>query len=187
MSSVRAVKKQKLEQQGTELLVEIPIVTPGGKVKLLRALVDTGSSGCIILNEFTLGMAKTSNSITRWTTKGGDYQTNMKCKVTFTFPEFDMNSTVNWEFHVGTETSASSSYDMIIGRDLLFKMGMGICFSSKTIQWNGLERPMRPLGELKSQGVAHHIYQNCYESALTQATSSRVNKILDAEYRKLIF
>ncbi|MFM8622332.1 MAG: hypothetical protein ACKOB3_03010, partial [Holophagaceae bacterium] len=36
-----------------EIVVEIPSPKGQGKTQILRALLDSGSTGCIILNEFT--------------------------------------------------------------------------------------------------------------------------------------
>ena len=118
-------------------------------------------------------------------TKGGVYQTNKKCKLPFKLVEFDMQTTINWEFHVDETTKPEdSNYDMIIGRDLLGELGMDICFSTSTIQWRGVSVPMREYGDLRSRQVAHLIYLENFESELTQAVSSRVNRILDAKYEK---
>jgi hypothetical protein len=95
------------------------------------------------LNEFTKGLPKEKSCGTKWMTKGGVYQTNLKCQVTFKLIEFDSTITIKWNFHVDeVESSSHTNYDMILGRDFLMETGMDICFSTYTIQWNGITIPM---------------------------------------------
>jgi hypothetical protein len=49
-------KKMKLSHSTTELIVEVRFGDKLDKSRNLKALIDTGSSGCIILNEFTKGI-----------------------------------------------------------------------------------------------------------------------------------
>jgi hypothetical protein len=49
-------KKAKLNHLATELIVEVRYRDKLNKSRNLKALIDTGSSGCIILNEFTAGI-----------------------------------------------------------------------------------------------------------------------------------
>jgi hypothetical protein len=49
-------KKAKSKHIATELIVEIRHGEKLNKSRNLKALIDTGSSGCIILNEFTAGI-----------------------------------------------------------------------------------------------------------------------------------
>ena len=185
MSSLRENKKQKVEQKGSEILIEIQPATEQGVPKVVRCLLDTGSSGCILLNEFTTGYGAVKAETTKWMTKGGIYQTTKKCKLPFKLVEFDMQTTVNWEFHVDeTSKSESSNYDMIVGRDLLGELGMDICFSTSTIHWRGVSVPMRDYGDLRSRQAAHLIYVENFETEITKSVSKRVNQILDAKYEK---
>ena len=62
-------------QKSPEIVVEIPV--EGGKKPplVLRALLDSGSTGCIILNEFTKGLSKKFDKTEKWMTKGGTFTT----------------------------------------------------------------------------------------------------------------
>ncbi|HEY9708671.1 MAG TPA: reverse transcriptase family protein, partial [Oculatellaceae cyanobacterium] len=185
LSSLKEVKKQKIEHKGSEIIIEIQPAMEGDLPNIARCLLDTGSSGCILLNDFTHGYKASKVEVTRWMTKGGIYQTNKKCKVPFKLIEFDMQTTINWEFHIDETTKPEhSNYDMIIGRDLLGELGIDICFSTNTIQWRGVSVPMRDYGDLRSRHAVHLIYLENFESEMAQAMSSRVNRILDAKYEK---
>jgi hypothetical protein len=49
-------KKAKLNHLATEVIVEVQYGDKLNKSCNLKALIDTSSSGCIILNEFTAGI-----------------------------------------------------------------------------------------------------------------------------------
>ena len=113
-------KKTKLSHLTTELIVEVRYGEKLNKRRNLKALIDTGSSGCIILNEFTKGIHhQRGEDSQRWTTKGGIFKTNGICPIKFYLPEFSTQECVKWKFHVDdTVQTVESRYDMIIGRDL---------------------------------------------------------------------
>ena len=50
---------------------------------------------------------------------GGQFTTNKTGSVTVLLPEFNLKKQITWTFHVDDRSKASSTYDMIIGRDLL--------------------------------------------------------------------
>jgi hypothetical protein len=90
---------------------------------LLRALADTGASSSIILEAYTSALfIKTDDSnTTTWSTMGGKFTTIKTGFVTFSLPEFNLKKQmcISWEFHVDDRSESSSTYEMIIGRDLL--------------------------------------------------------------------
>jgi hypothetical protein len=88
---------------------------------LLRALADTGANSSIILEAYTSApFIKTDDSnATTWSTMGGKFSTNKTGFVTFSLPEFNLKKQISWAFHVNESSESSSTYDMIVGRDLL--------------------------------------------------------------------
>jgi hypothetical protein len=114
-------KKTKLSHATTEIIVEVRYGDKLDKSRNLKALIDTGSSGCIILNEFTIGIHhKRSENPQQWMTKGGLFQTNGICPVKFYLPEFSTQECIKWNFHVDNSKHITKSrYDVILGRDLL--------------------------------------------------------------------
>ena len=78
----QAANSTVVRQKSPEILVEIPISGERKSQRILRALLDSGSTGCIILNEFKVGLSKKVDKTERWTTKGGTFTTKGKCRVT---------------------------------------------------------------------------------------------------------
>jgi hypothetical protein len=178
-------KKPKLNHTVTELIVEVRYGEKLKKSRNLKALIDTGSSGCIILNEFIAGIQhqKSENS-QRWMTKGGLFETNGICPVKFYLPEFSTQECVKWKFHVdSSKQTIKSRYDMIIGRDLLEQLPLDIKFSDHTLSWQERSIPMKLMDELNSKNI-NTIVEECYESILTGEMTRRTMEILDAKYEK---
>jgi hypothetical protein len=68
---------------------------------------------------------------------GGKFTTNKTVFVTFSLPEFNLKTQMysSWEFHVDVRSESSSTYDMIMGRDLLGELGMIMNFNDHTVTW----------------------------------------------------
>ena len=82
------VKRMKATHKSPEVIVEIPTGEDGEPPHILRGLLDSGSTGCIILNEFTKGLHKRFGSTEQWMTKGGIFTTKGKCCVPMMLPVF---------------------------------------------------------------------------------------------------
>jgi hypothetical protein len=63
--------------------------------------------------------------------------------VTFSLPEFNVKNQISWAFHVYDRSEASSTYDMIIGRDLLGEFGIIMNFNDHTVTWDTDTIPMK--------------------------------------------
>ena len=82
---------QKLEKTNHLTPVAIVLVnTQLGKsrFKKNRILLDSRSSGSIILKKFVRKLCMQNDTTTSWITKGGNFQTSKKCKTTFVLKEF---------------------------------------------------------------------------------------------------
>ena len=60
----------------------------------------------------------------------------------FTLPTFHEHRNISWTAFVDEATKLSSRYDMIIGRDLLNKLGMNFLFSTNLMEWDIASTPM---------------------------------------------
>ena len=173
-------------QKSPEIQVEIPV--DGGKKppRVLRALLDSGSTGCIILNEFTLGLSKKFDKTEKWTTKGGTFTTKGKCRVPMVLTDFTRSTTVEYDCYVDpTQKSSPNNYDLILGKDFQQEFGIDILNSQLTLRWNGIEVPMRNYGELATRtGASSFALQNADEIDPTGDLQKRVTRILDAKYEK---
>ena len=56
------------------------------------------------------------------------------------FPEFNPTAEITQTVHV---TNTLGNYDLIIGRELLHKLGVDISFSTKTMTWNDVTINMK--------------------------------------------
>jgi hypothetical protein len=75
---------------------------------------------------------------------------------------------------------------MIIGRDLLGKLGSILNFNDKTVTWDNDTIPMKDRGSLNSQKSLTEIYLTANEPQSLMDEFSCSNKILDAEYKPAI-
>jgi hypothetical protein len=116
----------------------------------------------------------------------GQFTTDKTGIVTFLLPEFILKKQITWEFHVDDRSKPSDTYGMIIGRDLLGKLGIILNFNDKTVTWDTDTIPMKDRGSLNSQKVITEIYLNANESQSLMDDFSRSTKILDAEYKPAI-
>jgi hypothetical protein len=65
--------------------------------------------------------------------------------VTFSLPEFNLKKQMcsSWEFHEDDRSESSSTYDMIIGRDLLGELRIIMNFNDHMVSWNTDTIPMK--------------------------------------------
>jgi hypothetical protein len=65
--------------------------------------------------------------------------------VTFSLTEFNLNKQMcsSWPFHVDERSELSSTYDMIIGRDLLGELGIIKNFNDHMVTWDADTIPMK--------------------------------------------
>jgi hypothetical protein len=69
---------------------------------------------------------------------GGKFTTTKTGFVTFSLSEFNLRKQMfcSWEFHVDDRSESSSTYDMIMGRDLLVELGIIMNFNDHTVTWD---------------------------------------------------
>jgi hypothetical protein len=114
---------------------------------LLRALADPGAISSIILEAYTSApfiKIDDSNTIT-WSTMGGKFTTTKTGFVTFSLPEFNLKKQMcsSWAFHVDDRSESSSTYDMIMVRDLLGELGIIMNFNDHAVTWDTDTIPMK--------------------------------------------
>jgi hypothetical protein len=121
---------------------------------LLRALADTGVSSSSILEAYTSApfIKADDNNTTTWSTMGGKFTTTKTRFVTFSLPEFNLKKQMcsSWAFHVDDRSESSSTYDMIMGRDLLGESGIIMNFNDHTVTWGTDTIPIKERGTLSS-------------------------------------
>jgi hypothetical protein len=116
----------------------------------------------------------------------GQFTTDYTGLVSFVLPEFNLKKQIAWEFHVDDQSKPWNTYEMIIGRDLLGKLGIMLNFNDTTFTWNTDTIPMKDRGYLNSQRSITEIYLTANEPQSLMDKISRSTKILDAEYKPAI-
>jgi hypothetical protein len=78
---------------------------------------------------------------------GGKFTTfktlNCILLVTFSPPEFNLKKQISWAFHLNDRSESSSTYDMIMGRNLLGELGIIMNFNDHTVTWDTDTIPMK--------------------------------------------
>ena len=103
----------------------------------------------------------------------GTVHTGGIARAEFSLPEFHEDKLLEWNVHL---TPKLGNYDMIIGRDLLTRVGIDIHFSTHTCTWDNSTIPMRNSDtEIKQSYLVE-------ESGPIKQATTRLKKILDAKY-----
>ena len=143
-----------------------------------NVLLDPGTSASIISYKCVKNntdVRKKENS-TIWGTPAGGIKTDQKVRMKFTLNEFFCNKKINWDFHVA-KPYHKLGYDMIMGRDLLYELGIIIDFKNLKLAWDGEEISM-PRQEM-SCIIPCKTHE---EPTSVNYLSSRATRILDARY-----
>ena len=77
-----------------------------------------------------------------WTTTAGTFNTTEKVELNFSLPGLNPSSVINTDAHV---VDTLGDYGIILGRDLLERVGIDILFSTKTIEWGQYSTPIKPV------------------------------------------
>ena len=59
-------------------------------------------------------------------------------------PEFHAHRLIEWDMYVDDSTSLTT-YDMIVGRDLMDSIGLDLIFSENLMRWDNATVPMRTI------------------------------------------
>ena len=163
----------------------VEIEDKNGKIKPIRCLLDTGTSSSIVLRQYVApGKAGGySGQKTRWTTWGGEFVTKKKARVDFKFPELSTSKEVQWVCHVDETTDPNlAQYDMILGMDLMTKIGIVVDTERKVVRWERMETPLKNRGTQISNYWIEQVYQTTQDPSVLQSAEERHAKILDADY-----
>jgi hypothetical protein len=87
---------------------------------------------------------------------------------------------------VNDRLKATSTYDMIIVRDLLGELGIILDFNDKNVTWDTDTIPLKDGGILNSQNALTEVHLSANQPQSLVNKLSRSTKILDAEYKLAI-
>jgi hypothetical protein len=96
--------------------------------------------------------------------------------MTFSVPEFNLKKQMcsSWAFHVDDRSESSSTYDMIMGRDLLGELGTIMNFNDHTVTWDTETIPMKDRGTLHDLLCYKGIKKDLHSSIIETETKSTV-------------
>ena len=103
------------------------------KPKKLRALLDSEATASLITKQYAEGYHITSEEDTAWYTAARYFRTDGKIKAKLAIPELNPTGKVTYNLHVVPTLGA---YDVILGRDILQELGIGIDFNLEIVTWN---------------------------------------------------
>ena len=177
-------KCQKINQLTPVIVALVNTQLGKSRFKKIRILLDSGSSGSIILEKFVRKLCMQNDTTTSWIMKGGNFQTSKKCKTTFILKELFENKSLEWNLHVDS-TPGPHWYDMILGRNIMSKLGITLDFKDQTITWDDSTINMKDpesLPDLLDPINDFFWSNNIYETEELQKASAHLQKILNVKY-----
>ena len=112
----------------------------------------------------------------------------MIASVGFKMVEFksQKNNTIEYKFQVDERSDPRKQlYDVIIGNDLLWNMGVNILSKEQQIKWNEDKVPLKSIGAVHDRDMCSMLYSMHTDSPLLQEAEERQNKMLDCNYSKM--
>ena len=89
----------------------------------LKALFNSGASATLVSQAVVRHLKKTVTKSTLFSTAAGNFLTHGKCQVKLKFLEFNPTAEITQTVHI---TKILGNYNLIIGQDLLHKLGVDI-------------------------------------------------------------
>ena len=145
----------------------------------------------MILKKFTSKKRRTKLSdkdSIKYLTYGSSLKSSMTVSVGFKMVEFEsqLNNTIECHFQVDeTSDPEKQLYDVVIGNDLLYNMGINILFKERQIQWNDDEIPLKEMGLVHNREFCVMLHSMYTDSPLLQEAEEQQDKMMDCNYSKV--
>lgn len=171
--------------------VILSISDGNGGETMARCLLDTGCTKSMILKKFTETKRRirlSKEDTIQYETYGSKFISSMTASVGFKMIEFEehKHQTIEYNFQVDeTSDPDKQAYDVIIGNDLLWNLGINILFREEEIQWENDKIPLKTIGAVRDKEVCEMLYSMHTDSPLLQEAEERQNKMLDCNYSKV--
>jgi len=161
------------------------------KTKLIRVLLDTGSSDDLIFikkgSRPNIPIRKKEGGTREWTTSNGTFTTSKVGVVDLTFLEFSRSKRVHLNPDIVEYQGKAPKFDLIIGKKTMHELGIVLDCQDNTITIDSICLPMRNIDSLitkhKSKQAIYN-YIAAGEPLSTASEQERVDRILDAKYEK---
>ena len=126
-------------------------------IRTLKFLFDSGALKTIICKSFVKSLRLKQDNKTTWQRVGGNISTMETTQLQFCLPELHDSRIIKWKVHV--HKGQGLRYDMIIGRDLMTKLGMIIDFNDQTLEWDKSYIKMRNI-DISIEELYFHSYES---------------------------
>ncbi len=175
-STKRNAKRRKVDHLAPIVFAKLNTSRGKPQLRTIKVLLDSGSSGTVIHEDFVKKLRVSKDETTKWSTAAGKLTTNRTVKkLRFKLHEFDSSKVIEWKAHV---TSLRFRYDMIIGRDLLQELGIVLDFANETVTWDGQNLPMKSVDAQPDAAILANDEDRIEDEV------ERIKKIVDAKYEK---
>jgi transposase InsO family protein len=147
---------------------------------MIRVLLDSGSTQCMINADLAKHMPKTPLEFPRrFNTGNGVIEITEAVDVTFTIPEMYRDRTISIRCNIMPKPI---EYPLLVGTDLLSDLKMKLDFDTNTVHWDEAVIPFKPI-YAKVENINDHFH--IAEGDATAEMSERMDRILAAKYEKL--
>ena len=113
----------------------------------------------------------------QWSTDAGILITNIKIATSFSFPELHANKVINQSLYVVDLNI--DRYDIIIGRDLIWSLGIDIHGADMTIHWDDAAIPWQDI-----DSKTNNVFALSQQNEPFNSETKRMKRILNATYSK---
>ena len=138
----------------------------------VKILWDSRASSTLVAEPLCSKLRVKKDTTTAWKTMAGTLQTNKTAKIQFALPEFNDTAVIEHKAHVAKDLGR---YDIIVGGDLMKKLGIDLKYSTMTMSWIPTEIPMKPIDATPNVLAID-------DSKPVKKATSRLTAILDAKY-----
>ena len=180
----RPKKKARIEDLSTVTLGYIMNKRPDriGQDQRLRVLFDSGCGSTLINKKFIRHWKKSRHKTTKWSTKAGTFKTSRKCEIEFTLPAFHANRNISCNAYVDESEYGSTTYDIIIGRDLMHALGINLLFDTAEIVWDNAVVPMQSPQNLRGDWIMGLEKEVLFAHDPNTTDAERIQHIIESKY-----
>ena len=149
---------------------------PNGQsgTRLCKTLLDSWASCSVVNSKAVQHLNCKRAKITSFKTVAGQFNCKEICNTQIKMPELKISATVDVQLHV---TQMNGHYDIILGQDILSKLGIILDFQQQIVCWEDEIVQMRPTT------CTQETTYNVNDTPDITAETDRMSKILDAKYR----
>ena len=136
------------------------------KLKILRCLLDSGSTGNVLSNQHVHFSTNTRRANKIWRTAAGTFRTTKEIEQKVQMTEFSESKDVSINFNV--HEGNIGPYDAIIGRRTMQELGLILDFKNDEIIWEGTKVCMKHPDELASKEQLFATFLGASEPIMVQ-------------------